>query len=271
MVRNWFLWVVGLFLVGTTIGFGQSTSEEDLVTRDAFIRSRQTASPAKKTKSKGRKKVPATPKQPLGLGYSIYSRNAFGRPERVKPDQTFQTGQAIRFVIESNQDGYLYIFNADSSGALKMIYPNPYLQNGENQILAHVPYQVPSVKEPDPENQWFYFLSEGPLREELYFVVSRTPQAGIPTGIQLIKYARKERTSAWSPSDQIWERIELAQQMPLRQSTLDDFGSPQTEGEMLAVTREIGLKPQDMPPSAIYMNPTAEASLLVTKVQLIKR
>ncbi|HND22045.1 MAG TPA: DUF4384 domain-containing protein [Acidobacteriota bacterium] len=271
MVRNWFLWAVCLLLVGTSVGFGQSPLDENLVTRDAFIRSRQKTPPTKQPKSKGRKKTPATLKQPLGLGYSIYSRNAFGRPERVKPDQTFQTGQAIRFVIESNQDGYLYIFNADSAGGLKMIYPNPYLQNGENEILAHVPYQVPSIKEPDPDNQWFYFLTEGPLREELYFVVSRTPQPGIPTGTQLIKYARKEHANAWSPSDQIWQRIELAQQIPLRQSTIDDFGSPQTEGELLAVTREIGLKPQDTPPSAIFMNSTAEAPLLVTRVQLVKR
>jgi|GEM_PF-2232369 hypothetical protein len=47
-----------------------------------------------------------------------------------------------------------------------MIYPHVRLQNGDNFIQGHVPYQIPSAKKPDPEAQWSAFLTPGEVREK---------------------------------------------------------------------------------------------------------
>ena len=56
----------------------------------------------------------------------------------------------MRFMIESNISGYLYVFHVENDGPAKMIFPDARLQGGNNFIQAHVPREMPSSREEDP-------------------------------------------------------------------------------------------------------------------------
>ncbi|OYT73343.1 MAG: hypothetical protein CFK52_01880 [Chloracidobacterium sp. CP2_5A] len=252
------------------------TSDGDQ-TRDAFIRTRPTTvKQARPVSARHKPAQPAAaniaPREPLGLGYTLYAKNRQGRPERADPAQVFATGDEIRFVVEANQDAYLYVFNADSKGALRMIYPHARLQNGDNFIRGHVPYQVPSAKEPDPADQWFVFLTPGEMREQIFFVLSRSPLPDIPTNERLIQAMRQSGQEVWTPPAGVWSRVELALEQPVKRTLLrNELGRTQDPIEALAVTREIGLRPNAAAPSVIYLSESVEAHTLVANLELVKQ
>lgn len=261
-----------LVLLGVGFSAAQSPIDADDQTRDAFIRTRPAA--PKQTRPVNARHRPANPAPPtpLGLGYTLYAKNRQGQPERVDPGQVFSTGDEIRFVVEANQDAYLYIFNADSKGALRMIYPHARLQNGDNFVRGHVPYQIPSAKEPDPEAQWFAFLTPGEVRERIVFVLSRSPLPDVPTHERLIQAVRQSGREVWTPPDGVWSRVALALEQPVKRTLLrQEFGRPQAREEALAITREIGLRPSAAAPSVIQMSESPEVQVLAAGVELVKR
>ncbi len=281
------MWVVKVsvkagFLIAAALSAGgfllaQSGPGGDDQVRDAFIRTRPTL--VKQTRPiavrnkvpKGRPTPPAS-LEPLGLGYTLYAKNPQGRPERVDPRRVFNTGDEIRFVVEANQDAYLYVFNADSKGALRMIYPHARLQNGDNFIQGHVPYQIPSAKESDPEAQWFAFLTPGEVREKIFFVLSRSPLPDVPTNERLIQAVRQSGQEVWMPPSNVWARVEMAMEQPVKRTIVrQELGRLQSPDEALAVTREIGLRPNVAAPSVIHINESTTAGALVVGLELVKQ
>ncbi|QUW01773.1 DUF4384 domain-containing protein [Chloracidobacterium sp. MS 40/45] len=271
----------GLLIAAALSGGGfllaQSGSGSGDQIRDAFIRTRPTsvkqARPvvARNKSPKNRPTAPAS-LEPLGLGYTLYARNPQGRPERVDPRRVFNTGDEIRFVVEANQDAYLYVFNADSKGALRMIYPHARLQNGDNFIQGHVPYQIPSAKEPDPEAQWFAFLTPGEVREKIFFVLSRSPLPDVPTNERLIQAVRQSGQEVWMPPGNVWARVETAMEQPVKRTIVrQELGRLQSPDEALAITREIGLRPNVAAPSVIHLNESTTAGALVVGLELVKQ
>src|SRR5687768_6419353 len=79
----------------------------------------------------------------IGLGYTLFMRDANGDAVRVDPSEVFHTGERVRITLEANVDGYLYIFHSEGDGPPQMIFPDWRLQDGDNAIEAHVPYEVP--------------------------------------------------------------------------------------------------------------------------------
>src|SRR5262245_27353895 len=53
----------------------------------------------------------AAPEEPVALGFTLYQRGPGSEPVRVSPAKVFHSGDALRLIIESNIDGYLYIFH----------------------------------------------------------------------------------------------------------------------------------------------------------------
>lgn len=269
----------GLLIAVTLFGsvFLSAQEENSDQTRDAFIRTRPTSIKAARlvaARQKPPKKRPVSPAslEPLGFGYTLYAKTPQGRPERVDPKRIFNTGDEIRFVVEANQDAYLYVFNADSKGSLRMIYPHARLQNGDNFIQAHVPYQIPSAKEPDPEAQWFVFLTAGEVREKIFFVLSRSPLPDVPTNERLIQAVRQSGQEVWVPTHNAWARVEMALERPVKRTILrQEFGQFQPPEEALAVTREIGLRPNVAAPSVIHLSESATSDALVVGVELVKQ
>lgn len=213
-------------------------------------------------------KSPATP---IGLGYTLFMRNANGDPVRVDPSEEFHTGERVRIALEPNVDGYLYIFHSEGDGKPVMIFPDRRLADGDNAIDAHVPYDVPSGSEKDERLRWFTF-DANPATEHLYVVLTREPLAAVPTGEALIAICGANKTNCpWKPAPEVWARVQEAMKADVELTASTDYGRPQTEKERVATTRGLGLDQTAPAPSVIRMSASTKAPVLVTVLDLIHK
>lgn len=208
----------------------------------------------------------------IGVGYTIFGRDEVGMPVRVDPKREFKSGDAIRLLVESNTDGYLYIFDAENDETPSLIFPNARLNAGDNRISAHVPYEIPSSAEADESLHWFVF-NDTPATERVYVIVSRQPLANVPTGAQLASFcAGKDVTCAWKPTGDEWATLKgLNRRDEIAVSRAQDAGLQQTAAERDATSRGLGLSATAPPPTVIYMASSADAAALVTTVDLIHK
>src|SRR4030095_4242959 len=95
------------------------------------------------------------------------------------PTRVFQKGDRVRVLLETNADGYLYIFNTTNDGAATMIYPHADLDDAGNYLQAHVPFEIPASSATEERLRWFAFDETGGT-ERLFFVFTREPLNGIP-------------------------------------------------------------------------------------------
>jgi hypothetical protein len=208
----------------------------------------------------------------IGVGYTLFLRDESGGALRVSPKREFKSGEAIRLLVESNTDGYLYIFDAENDSVPQLIFPNARLNRGDNHIGAHVPYEIPSATETDDNLRWFVF-NDTPATERVYVVVSREPLAGVPAGEALVRAcAESEQTCAWKPSAEQWAALKTANARDqIAVSQVKDEGRAQTADERDAATRGLGLSVDAPLPSVIYMIASSNANVLVTTVDLIHK
>jgi hypothetical protein len=210
--------------------------------------------------------VKAVASAPIGLGYSLYMRDANGDAVRVDPDRTFRTGDRVRISLETNTDAYLYIFNSTDNGNPVMIYPDVRLDDAGNYVEAHVPTEVPSSTEADERFRWFTF-DAAPGTEHIYIVVTREPLPGVPIEDDLVSYCRSNRCP-WQPAPGVWAQIKAALGGQVQVVKAKAYGQSQTPGEREATTRGLGLDRSAPPPSVIRMNASSNTGLLVTGIDL---
>ncbi|HEY0377715.1 MAG TPA: DUF4384 domain-containing protein [Pyrinomonadaceae bacterium] len=203
----------------------------------------------------------------IGLGYSLYMRDEQGNAVRVDPAREFRAGDRIRLALETNTDGYLYIFHTENDGEPQMLYPDVRLEKGDNRIEAHVPYEIP-WNEPGVEN-WFKF-DANPASERLYVVVTREPLPGVPTGDQLVSYCG-QNSCPWRPPAGAWAQLKESGQAKVGVVKSKTYGQKQSQTEQVSVTRGIGLEQSAPEPSVIRMNVSSNLPVLVTAVDLIHR
>jgi len=207
----------------------------------------------------------------IGLGYTLFMRDASGRSVRVEPGREFHNGDRVRISLEPNVDGYLYVFHTEGNGPVEMIYPDARLDGGENWIEAHVPLEVPSSEETDERLRWFTFYGD-PGIERLYVVVTREPLPLVPTGSELVNFCSTNKDKCpWRPAAEIWTRVSDATRAEVRIVTTKTFGQPQTEKEKVATTRGLGLDTSAPQPAVIRMNAATNALVLVTVLDLIHK
>ena len=211
---------------------------------------------------------PAAASNSIGIGYTLYQRDADDHPVRVNPAQVFHSGDAVRLMLEPNIDGFLYIFQTENRQHPTMIFPDRRLQKGDNRIQAHVPYEIPSRTEPDPRFRWFSFTGEA-ATESIYLVVTREPLPGIPTSNRLVDYcAANAGACPWRPSSEIWATL-VSNAGATRISRSNSTGQTQTAVEAESVSRSIGLPPEAPEPSIVTLSASANARKLVLKVDLV--
>jgi hypothetical protein len=203
----------------------------------------------------------------LGLGYTLYKRDSVGNAVRVDPTQEFYAGDRIRLSLETNTDGYLYIFHTENNGEPELLYPDARLGKGNNKIEAHVPYEIP-WNEPGVEN-WFKF-DTNPANERLYVVVSRQPLPGVPVGSALVDYCGQNRCP-WQPPVGVWAQVKASGQAKVGVVKSAKYGQKQSPLEREATTRGLGLDQSAPEPSIIRMNASSNAAILVTAVDLIHK
>jgi len=207
----------------------------------------------------------------IGLGYTVFMREASGRSIRVEPTHEFRTGDRIRLALEPSVDGYLYIFDSENGGSPKMIYPDPRLDGGDNWIEAHVPVEIPSSEETEERLRWFEFYGQ-PGGDRIYVVVTRDPLPIVPTGEQLVALCASGKDKCpWQPPADIWANIDSATKAEVKVATTQNFGEAQTEHERVAMTRGLGLDQSVPPPSVIRMNVSSREPVLVTVLDLVHK
>jgi uncharacterized protein DUF4384 len=209
--------------------------------------------------------------QAIGLGYTLFMKDASGREVRVEPSREFHNGDSVRLALEPNVDGYLYIFDAENEGAPQMIYPDPRLDAGDNSVEAHVPIEIPSSEETDERLRWFTFYGNGGS-EHLYVVVTREPLNGVPAGDDLVGFCATQKDKCpWHPPADIWAQVSDATKGEVKAITAKTFGQTQSDKERVATTRGLGLDQSAPSPSVIRMNVSTKAPVLVTVLDLIHK
>jgi hypothetical protein len=204
----------------------------------------------------------------LGVGLTLFMRDSNGLAQRTDPDHVFVKGDRVRVLLETNADGYLYIFNTTNQGPATMIYPHADLDEGGNYLQAHVPFEVPSSLASEERLRWFAF-DETAGSEQLFFVFTREPLKGVPLEDELIAFCRNSKESCpIRPSAEMWAGLQEQMQEPLKIDKAKSFGTAETKAEQQANLRGIGLSKDDPQPSLVMMASTAR-SMLITALELI--
>ncbi|MEP6707649.1 MAG: DUF4384 domain-containing protein [Pyrinomonadaceae bacterium] len=294
---------LALILCGLGVGLAQNQDDDDV--RGAFLSSRDkttssasntasntkarhkirraggTSGPAKNTNNNvaansntSRKNSNAgstSTATPIGLGYTLFKRDASGDAVRMDPASEFHNGDRVRISLEPNVDGYLYVFHREGDGEPEMIFPDWRLEDGNNAIDAHVPYDVPSGFEKDERLRWFTFYGK-PATERLYIVITREPLASVPTSEALVAFCAANKTKCpWQPVPQAWAKVEEARKADVQVVASTNYGQAQTEKEKVATTRGLGLDQSAPPPSVIRMSASTKAPVLVTVLDLVHK
>jgi len=200
----------------------------------------------------------------IGLGLTLFMRDSNGLAVRVDPDHVFQKGDRVRVLLETNSDGYLYIFNSTNDGPAVMIYPNADLDEAGNYVQAHVPFEIPASQSAEERLRWFAF-DETSGTERLFFVFTREPLNGIPIEDELIALCRDSKESCpVKPATDVWAAVQKEMQAPLKTDKTQQFGGAQTTSEQQASTRGLGLAKNDPEPSLVMMASSVRPTLVAT-------
>lgn len=243
-------------------------------------RRRPKAAPVSNNPSKSPEKTPApaktetpvatsTPLKPvnaprIGLGLTLFMRDSNGLAVRTDPAHVFQKGDRVRVLLETNTDGYLYIFNTTNDGAPVMIYPHADLDEAGNYLQAHVPFEIPSSLAAEERLRWFAF-DEVAGTERLFFVFTREPMSGLPIEDQLVALCRDSKDSCpVRPSSEVWAAVQKQTQEPLAKDKVQQYGGTQTTAEQQATTRGVGLAKDDPQPSLVMMASSPRSTLVAT-------
>ena len=198
----------------------------------------------------------------LGLGVTLFMRDSNGLAVRVDPDHVFQKGDRVRVLLETNTDGYLYIFNTTDDGPATMIYPDANLDEAGNYLQAHVPFEIPTSLGVEERLRWFAFDAVAGT-EHLFFVFTREPLKGIPIEDDLIAFCRDSKCPV-QPSDEVWAAVQKELQEPLKTDKSAEVGKAETASEKQASTRGLGLAKDDPQPSVVMMASSARPTLVAT-------
>ena len=210
----------------------------------------------------------------IGLGYTLFQRGAGDEPYRVDPANEFRTGDGVRIWLEPSADGYLYIFNTTNNGKASLIYPDIRLNKGANLVKAHFPFELPSGEEKDPNDRWFSFYGSTGT-EQIYVLLTKEPLKGIPANpTALASYCAQNKNSdgACQVQDSVWTSIKAFDQKDqvYVAKTSNDFGQKQSKAERPTETasRGFGMAPKEAAPTVVFMNASADRSVLFAKLEL---
>jgi len=217
--------------------------------------------PAKPGPSPSETSAPVNARR-LGLGVTLFMRDSNGLAVRVDPDHVFHKGDRVRVLLETNTDGYLYIFNTTNEGPATMIYPDTDLDEAGNYLQAHVPFEIPTSLAGEERLRWFAF-DEVAGTERLFFVFTREPLQGIPIADELITFCRDSKCPV-QPNEEVWAAVRKELQEPFKTDKTPQFGKAETSSEQQAATRGLGLAKDDPQPTLVMMASSSRPTLVAT-------
>ena len=213
----------------------------------------------------GAQVIEASAPRRLALGYTLYMKDTTtGALFPVDASRPFKTDDTIALALETNADGYLYVFNAENDRDPMMLYPNVRL-GGANSVSAPVRETYPD----DPADG-FQFVPPA-ATEHLYIVFSRRPLDDVPTGEALEKFCAKNRENCyWRPGAAQWARIKAAASdrrvVEARSTQLAQAAARPVAPDTLQ--RGIKIKRTEPRPAFVRVADSPAASMLVTKIEL---
>jgi len=137
--------------------------------------------------------MPVSGDPPLGIRYTILKINPDNSTTEVAADTVFHSGDRIRFAIEPNASGYLYIINQGSSGTWKPMFPSSEIEDGNNRVEGFHPYTMP------PKSRLAFDTTAG--TENLFIVFSRQPEPDLEQMIYSLQGKRAAKPEATAPMD----------------------------------------------------------------------
>lgn len=102
----------------------------------------------------------------LALNYRILL-NRGGVVQQVPQNTAFRAGDQLRLLFRSSINGHLYIFNKGTTGAGRMLFPDPRINGGNNLVTRHAEYTIPPVGS--------FIMDQVPGVEELIVILSPRP------------------------------------------------------------------------------------------------
>ncbi|HLM57304.1 MAG TPA: DUF4384 domain-containing protein [Pyrinomonadaceae bacterium] len=202
--------------------------------------------------------------KPIGLGYTLFMNDEAANPVVVEASREFKAGDQIRVQLETNADGFLYIFHTEDGRNPQMLFPHAALEAGRNWVAAHSRQFFPS------DLTYGFVFDEKPAAERLYFILSRQPLRGVPTAEDLTAFCGDAREDCyWKPGAAEWEKIKAggARAFEARNTQLSSLRA----GSPLAGTRGLKLQKGEPAPAFVRMNERADADVLVATVDLVHK
>lgn len=209
--------------------------------------------------------IKASTMRSLALGYTIYMKDTSGSLMPVQASRSYKTGDRIALILETNADGYLYVFDAENGKNPMMLYPNVQLNGGANDVRAHVRETYPA------DLDLAFEFVDPPASEHVFIVFSRDPIAGIPVGDALEKFCAKNRDDCYyRPTATQWARISAAAlDKRIIEARSTQIAQADTQPVMPAMLqRGIKLKKEEPAPAIVRVSDSPATRMLVTKIEL---
>jgi hypothetical protein len=212
------------------------------------------------------------PPRPIALGYTILMKDGAGNLMLVDQSHEFKTGDRLAVALETNADGYLYMFSATDGKNPELLFPNVQIDEGGNALQAHARATFPTGA--DADKPYFINITDPAAIEHLFIVFSRQPLAGVPTGEALVKFCGKNlEDCSWKPTAAQWERITAAAK---------DRGVTEAKNMQLAqagpqpvmpntLQRGLKVKRDDPKPAVVRVNDSANSNVLISEIVLVHK
>ena len=195
--------------------------------------------------------------QPLGLRINVQRYNPDGSTTDVLPDTVFHSGDRIRFSVEPNARGFLYVVNRGSSGTWKAMFPSPEIEGGDNRVDAMHPYVVPPGK-----HVFTFDATVG--TENLFVVCSRQPVPDLEDLMYSLKSGKKPSEAPPAQTDKT-----LVMAMNIGDPAIDRLRNAYARDLIIETVNPGTLG--DKQETAVYVvNPTgSEESRVVADIKLV--
>jgi hypothetical protein len=197
---------------------------------------------------------------PLGLKYTLLKLTG-GDLTEVPTDSVFHAGDRIRFKVETNGPGYLYIIAQGSSGTWQPLFPSPDVDGGSNRVEGFHSYIMPLKTR--------FAFDEQAGTEKLFLIFTREKQADLENMILSLQGGRAKPASTTSPAPEAAPQV-------LRASLDDEMvGRLRTSyaRDLIIEAVDPGTPGGEKKESAVYVvNPTGSAdSKLVADLLLVHK
>jgi hypothetical protein len=205
----------------------------------------------------------------LALGYTILLKDAATDLFRVVDrSREFKTEERIRISLETNADGYLYMFTASDGERPEMQYPSVRVESGGNALKAHTLETFPTRVATDADSDKYDLeFTDPPATEHLFIVFSRRPLADVPTDEALVRFCGKRKDCAWTPTAAQWARIKESgndRVIEAKNTQLAQAGaSPVMPGTL---QRGLKIKLDDPKPAVVRVNNSPGANVIFTEI-----